>query len=183
MPSSPGTRKRPAPSASPLPAGPIPQANPQFTPQDMMRWNGVAANGNSHTDLSSPYMVAQQSAPPGHAFLSPSPAPTTSNALALRDPASSRALIPTAPRSPYDGQPDQWGSLGGDGALIPLSNEALSEEEHLRILLERARKIEEEATKENPGPNQKRSIPPFVLKLSRSVYPSIIIAPCPDDCR
>ncbi|KAI7783212.1 HSF-type DNA-binding protein [Diaporthe eres] len=166
MPSSPGTRKRPAPSASPLPAEPIPQANPQFTPQDMMRWNGVAANGNSHTDLSSPYMVAQQSAPPGHAFLSPSPAPTTSNALALRDPASSRALIPTAPRSPYDGQPDQWGSLGGDGALIPLSNEALSEEEHLRILLERARKIEEEATKENPGPNQKRSIPPFVLKLS-----------------
>ncbi|KKY36505.1 putative heat shock factor protein hsf24 [Diaporthe ampelina] len=93
-------------------------------------------------------MLAQQSAPPGHAFLSPSPAPTTSNALALRDPS------------------DQWSALGGDGALIPLSNEALSEEEHLRILLERARKIEEEATKENPGPNQKRSIPPFVLKLS-----------------
>lgn len=42
----------------------------------------------------------------------------------------------------------------------------------MRLLLERARKIEEEATKENPGPNQKRSIPPFVLKLSRSVLPS-----------
>lgn len=137
-----------------------------------MRWNGVAANGNSHTDLSNPYMLAQQSAPPGHAFLSPSPAPNPSNALTLRDPASSRALIPTAPRSPYDGQTDQWGTLAGDGALIPLSNEALSEEEHLRLLLERARKIEEEATKENPGPNQKRSIPPFVLKLSRSVFHS-----------
>lgn len=145
----------------------------------MMRWNGAAANGNSHTDLSNPYMLAQQSAPPGHAFLSPSPAPATSNALALRDPASSRALVSTAPRSPYDGQPDQWGSLGADGALIPLPNEALSEEEHLRLLLERAKKIEEEATKENPGPNQKRSIPPFVLKLSRSVYISTSIAPYP----
>ncbi|KAK2606948.1 hypothetical protein N8I77_005665 [Diaporthe amygdali] len=166
MSSSPGTRKRPAPGASPLPAGPIPQATSQFAPQDMMRWNGVAANGNSHTDLSSPYMLSQQTAPPGHAFLSPSPAPTTSNALALRDPNTSRALVPTAPRSPYDPQSDQWGTLGGDGALIPLANEALSEEEHLRLLVERARKIEEEATKENPGPNQKRSIPPFVLKLS-----------------
>lgn len=136
-----------------------------------MRWNGVAANGNSHTDLSSPYMLSQPTAPPGHAFLSPSPAPTTSNALALRDPNTSRALIPTAPRSPYDPQSDQWGTLGGDGALIPLANEALSEEEHLRLLVERARKIEEEATKENPGPNQKRSIPPFVLKLSRFVHP------------
>jgi hypothetical protein len=53
---------------------------------------------------------------------------------------------------------------------MPLPNEALSEE-HLRLLLERARKIEEEATKENHGPNQKRSITPFVLKLSRFVYP------------
>ena len=135
-----------------------------------MRWNGAAANGNSHTDLSNPYMLAQQSTTPGHAFLSPSPAPNPSNALALRDPASSRALVPTAPRSPYDGQPDQWATLGGDGAIIPLPNDAMSEEEHLRLLLERARKIEEDATKENPGPNQKRSIPPFVLKLSRSVY-------------
>ncbi|KAG8164326.1 hypothetical protein KVR01_006244 [Diaporthe batatas] len=169
MASSPATtRKRPAPGASPLPAGPIPQPTPQFTPQDMMRWNGVAANGNSHADLSTttPYMLAQQSAPPSHSFLSPSPAPAPSNALALRDPASSRALVSTAPRSPYDDQPNQWGTLGGDGALIPLSNEAMSEEEHLRLLLERARKIEEDATKENPGPNQKRSIPPFVLKLS-----------------
>lgn len=150
-----------------MPAGPSPQATPQFTPQEMMRWNGVAANGNSHTDLApTPYMLAQQSAPPSHTFLSPSPTPTPSNALALRDPASSRALVSTAPRSPYDDQPSQWGSLGGDGALISLSNEAMSEEEHLRLLLERARKIEEEATKENPGPNQKRSIPPFVLKLS-----------------
>jgi heat shock transcription factor, other eukaryote len=135
-------------------------------------WNGVAANGNSHADLSSPYLLAQQqSAPPGHPFPSPSPAPTPtpSTALALRDPATSRALVSTAPRSPFDGQPDQWGSMPGDGALVPLSNEALSEEEHLRLLLERARKIEEDATKENPGPNQKRSIPPFVLKLSRSV--------------
>ncbi|KAL1883904.1 Heat shock transcription factor [Diaporthe australafricana] len=166
MSSSPGTRKRPAPGASPLPAGPIPQATPQFAPQEMMRWNGVAANGNSHTDLSSQYMLAQQPATSGQAFLSPSPAPTPSNALALRDPSSSRALVPTAPRSPFDIQSDQWGTLGGDGALIPLANETLSEEEHLRLLVERARKIEEEATKENPGPNQKRSIPPFVLKLS-----------------
>lgn len=151
-----------------------------------MRWNGVAANGNSHTDLSpTPYMLAQQSAPPSHTFLSPSPAPAPSNALALRDPASSRALVSTAPRSPFDDQPNQWGSLGVDGALIPLpNNEALSEEEHLRLLLERARKIEEEATKENPGPNQKRSIPPFVLKLSRSVYPlPDVIAPAPDYLR
>ncbi|KAH8743526.1 hypothetical protein F5883DRAFT_592609 [Diaporthe sp. PMI_573] len=110
-------------------------------------------------------MLAQQSAPPGHPFLSPSQAPTPSNALAIRDPASSRALVSTAPRSPFDAPPDQWGTLEGDGAFMPLPNEALSEE-HLRLLLERARKIEEEATKENHGPNQKRSITPFVLKLS-----------------
>lgn len=134
-----------------------------------MRWNGVAANGNSFADVSNPYLLAQQPAPHGQALQAPSPAP--SNVLALREPSASRALIPTAPRAAYDEQPDQWGASANDGALVPAPNgtgpPAMSEEEHLRLQVARARKIEEEATKDNPGPNQKRSIPPFVLKLAR----------------
>ncbi|ROW02579.1 hypothetical protein VPNG_07896 [Cytospora leucostoma] len=132
-----------------------------------MRWNGVAANGNNYADVSNPYLLAQQSAPLGQGIQSPTPSP--SNVLALREPSASRALVPTAPRAAYDEQLDQWGAPTNDGALVPALNGTaplLSEEEHLRIQIARARKIEEEATKENPGPNQKRSIPPFVLKLA-----------------
>ena len=172
---SPTTRKRPAPGASPLPAAPIQQAPQQFAPQDYnMRWNGVAANGNSYADVSNPYLLAQQPAAPlGQNLQSPSPSP--SNVLALREPSASRALIPTAPRPAYDEQADQWGASANDGALVPApsgtATPTMSEEEHLRLQVARARKIEEEATKDNPGPNQKRSIPPFVLKLARFVCP------------
>lgn len=141
-----------------------------------MRWNGVAANGNNHADVSNPYLLGQQPPTHGQALQSlQSPSPGPSNVLALREPSASRALIATAPRTTYDEQPEQWGTSANDGALVPAPNgttSMISEEEHLRLLVARAKKIEEEATKENPGPNQKRSIPPFVLKLARFVFPS-----------
>lgn len=167
---SPTSRKRPAPGASPLPAAPIQQPSQQFATQDYnMRWNGVATNGNSFADVSNPYLLAQPPAAPHSQALQP-PSPAPSNVLALRDPSASRALVPTAPRTSYDEQSDQWAVSANDGALVPAPNGTghppISEEEHLRLQVARARKIEEEATKDNPGPNQKRSIPPFVLKLA-----------------
>lgn len=176
---SPTSRKRPAPGASPLPAAPIQQVPQQYANHDhTMRYNGLAANGNDYTDLSNQYMTLpqqqqQQQAPLTNVYPSQtqpqSQSPTPSNVLALRDNAgSSRALVPAAQRSGYDTQNDQW-ATNQTRDLVPASSapRVQDEEEVLRQLVTKAKKIEEEATKDNPGSNQKRSIPPFVLKLAR----------------
>lgn len=175
--SSPTSRKRPAPGASPLPAAPVQQLPQQYATHDqMMRYNGVAANGNNYADVSNQYMsLPQQQAPLTNVYQSQSQpqsqSPTPSNVLALRDNAgSSRALVPAAQRSGYDTQSDQW-ATNQTRDLVPASGapRVQDEEEVLRQLVAKAKKIEEEATKDNPGSNQKRSIPPFVLKLARYV--------------
>lgn len=178
MSSSPTSRKRPAPGTSPLPAAPTQQL-PQYTTHDqMMRYNDVAANGNNYADVSSQYMsMPQPQAPLTNIYQSQSQpqsqAQTPSNVLALRDSvATSRALVPTAQRPEFDGQPDQW-TTNQTRDLVPTSNgvRVQDEEEMLIQLMAKAKKIEEEATKDNPSSNQKRSIPPFVLKLARYVCP------------
>lgn len=193
--SPPASRKRPAPGASPLPAAPghpIPQSYANH--DHVMRYNGVAANANNFPDLSNQFMALpqqqqpqqpqqQQQQQPQQSQPAPLPnvypsqtqpqsqSPTSSNVLALRDNAgASRALVPTAQRSGYDAQNDQW-ATNQTRDLVPASGAARvqDEEEILRQLVAKAKRIEEEATKDNPGSNQKRSIPPFVLKLSRYV--------------
>lgn len=176
--SSPTPRKRPAPGASPLPAAPPVQQLPQqyATHDQMMRYNGAAANGNNYADVSNPYMsLPQQQTPLNKVYQSQTQpqtqSPTASNVLALRDNVgSSRALVPAAQRSGYDVQSDQW-TNNPTRDLVPASGvpRVQDEEEILRQLVAKAKKIEEEATKDNPGSNQKRSIPPFVLKLARYV--------------
>lgn len=177
--SSPTSRKRPAPGASPLPAAPAQQVPQQYANHDqVMRYNGVATNGNNnYADLSNQYMaLPQQQAPLNNVYPSQTQpqtqSPTPSSVLALRDGAgSSRALVPTTQRSGYDTQPDQW-ATNSTRDLVPASGvpRVQDEEEILRQLVAKAKKIEEEATKDNPGSSQKRSIPPFVLKLARCVY-------------
>lgn len=176
--SSPTSRKRPAPGASPLPAAPVQQLPQQYANHDqMLRYNGVAANGNNFADVSNQYMaLPQQQAPLTNIYQSQtqpqSQSPTPSNVLALRDSAaSSRALVPAAQRAGYDTQSDQW-ATNQTRDLVPASAapRVQDEEEILRQLVAKAKKIEEEATKDNPGSSQKRSIPPFVLKLARYIY-------------
>lgn len=142
-----------------------------------MRWNGVAANGNNYAEAANQYMqLPQQQDPHTQQIYQTQPqsqqrppqAQAPSNVLALRDDGS-RALVPTS-HPGYDATADQWAT--SETALVPATNGMAHEpdpEQQLREALARARKIEEEATKDNPGPNQKRSIPPFVLKLARYV--------------
>lgn len=174
---SPTSRKRPAPGASPLPAAPAQQLPQQYANHDqMMRYNGVAANGSNYADLSNQYMaLPQQQASLNNVYQSQTQpqtqSPTPSNVLTLRDgTGSSRALVPTTQRSGYDTQSDQW-TANQTRDLVPAAGapRVQDEEEILRQLVAKAKKIEEEATKDNPGSSQKRSIPPFVLKLARYV--------------
>lgn len=150
----------------------------------MMRWNGVAANGNSYADVPNQYMSLQhQQAPPvqqGQQLYQPQPQSQSqpqpqmqsqtqapSNVLARLDN-STRALVPTAAHSGYDTAPDQWAPT--ETALVPAVNGRIHEpdpEQELMEALAKARKLEEESKKDTPG--QKRTIPPFVKKLATYV--------------
>lgn len=175
MPTPPISRKRAAPGANPLPAGPLPQAPEQFaTPDNMMRWNGLAADGNNYADVSNQYMPQQPHINPlgqqAYQAAQTQPQQVASSAVALRD-GTSRALVSAALHPGFDAQPDQW--TNSETALVPATNGRVHEpdpEQQLREAVARARKIEEEATKE--GSTVKRSIPPFVQKLSRCVCSS-----------
>lgn len=181
---SPTSRKRPAPGANPLPTAPVQQAPQQFANTDqMMRWNGIATNGNNYAEVSNQYMPLPQQQQDPHTqqiyqtqpqSQRPLQSQAPSNVLALRDDGN-RALVPTT-HSGYDTTADQWAT--SETALVPATNGRVHEpdpEQQLRDALARARKIEEEATKDNPGPNQKRSIPPFVLKLARYVFSRLLL--------
>lgn len=152
----------------------------------MMRWNGVAANGNDYADVPDQYMTLQhppslpaqqvqqlyqpqsQSQPQSQPQLQmPSQTQAPSNVLARRDN-STRALVPTAAHSGYDPASDQWAPT--ETALVPAVNGRVHEpdpEQELMEALAKARKLEEESKKDNPG--QKRTIPPFVKKLATYV--------------
>lgn len=201
--SSSTSRKRPAPGANPLPAAPAAPAAPAQQPphqyanhEQMMRWNGVAANGNNYADVPNQYMPLQhQQAPPAQqvqqlyqAQSQPQPQPplhmqsqaqAPSNVLARRDN-STRALVPTATLSGYEPATDQWAST--ETALVPTANGRVHEpdpEQELMEALAKARKLEEESKKDNPG--QKRTIPPFVKKLATYACPkhrSLLLAFC-----
>lgn len=190
--SSSTSRKRPAPGANPLPATPTVPVAPAQQPahqyashEQMMRWNGVAANGNNYTDVPNQFMALQhpqaspvqqvqqlyqsppqpQSQPQAQPQVQIHPqAQTPSNVLARRE-TNARALVPTTLHPTYDAAADPWAST--ETALIPSANGRVHEPDPERELMEalaKARKLEEESKKDNPG--QKRTIPPFVKKLA-----------------
>ncbi|KAJ9138618.1 HSF-type DNA-binding protein [Pleurostoma richardsiae] len=150
--SSPNPRKRPAPGATPV--VPLPQMPQQYTaPEQMVRWNGAATNGNNYVDASgagvNPYGMAQPQY--GQSYQSPS------TALARRPP--NRALVPTAPRPGFESN-DAWSAFGDDGVLIPQPNGPVEENDSIEMLEERALRAKREAQA------NRKQIPPFVQKLS-----------------
>lgn len=176
--SSSASRKRPAGITSPIPPGaPMQSQSPTYATQDqMMRWNGVNAQGNAYNDVSNMYAgmppqqepvsnyqaydVQPQSQP--HPQNSNQVAP--SNMVARRQDNASRALVPSRPG--FDGQSEQWPT--SENALVPALN-ARSTDPEEQLLIEavaKAQKIAEEATGDRAGNHPKRSIPPFVLKLA-----------------
>lgn len=197
--SAPASRKRAAPGANPLSAASIQQQAPQTyaTDEQMMRWNTAANNGNSFADLNTHNLNQQYIPMPQQNQQSLYNANTqsqsqasqsqphfqsqSSSAIALRDN-NNLALVSAAPRydaQGYDGQADLWPS--NDNALVPANNgrnAELDAEQQLMEAIARAQKIEEEA-KDSTGPNQKRSIPPFVLKLATYVYALCLFSHCP----
>lgn len=141
-----------------------------------MRWNGIAAQGNTYNDVSGIYAgmpqqqdpVANYQAYDAQPQSQPRPQnPTqvpTSNMVARRPDNASRALVPS--RSGFDGQSEQWPT--SENALVPALN-ARSTDPEEQLLIEavaKAQKIAEEANGDRAGNHPKRSIPPFVLKLA-----------------
>lgn len=184
--SSSASRKRPAGGVtSPVPPGPMqlqPQSPNTYAAQDqMMRWNGVAAQGNTYNDASNMYAgMPQQQEPPVNNYQAyevqpqsqsqphqPRPQTSTqipSNMVARRPDNASRALVPSRPG--FDAQSEQWPT--SENALVPALN-ARSADPEEQLLIEavaKAQKIAEEATGDRAGNHPKRSIPPFVLKLA-----------------
>ena len=151
--SSPNSRKRPAPGASPMVS--MPQA--QFSPvQNEFRWNGsggIDSNG---------FVDAAPSPGPPFTIMSPSPfgppVAASSTALARRGN-NNRALVPSAGRPPlFDGSSD-WANFDHDSNFLPPSNG--QDEDDIEQLEEEAQRAKREAQA------KRKQIPPFVQKLSR----------------
>ncbi|KAJ4407478.1 Heat shock transcription factor [Gnomoniopsis sp. IMI 355080] len=175
--SSSASRKRPAGVASAVPPGSIQPQSPTYaTPDQMMRWNGVAAQGNTYNDVSGVYAGIPQQHDPVTNYQAyevqpqsqPRPQNSTqippSNMVARRPDNASRALVTS--RSGFDGQAEQWPT--SENALVPALN-ARSTDPEEQLLIEavaKAQKIAEEANGDRAGNHPKRSIPPFVLKLA-----------------
>lgn len=176
--SSSTSRKRPAGVAAPVAPNSIQPQSPTFaTTQDqMMRWNGVAAQGNTYNDISGIYAGMPQQQDPMTNYQAydiqpqsqPRPQNSTqvqpSNMVARRPDNANRALVPS--RSGYDAQSEQWPT--SENALVPALN-ARSTDPEEQLLIEavaKAQKIAEEANGDRAGNHPKRSIPPFVLKLA-----------------
>ncbi|OAA70368.1 Heat shock factor (HSF)-type, DNA-binding protein [Cordyceps fumosorosea ARSEF 2679] len=156
--STPNSRKRAAPGASP--AGPAQQNVQQpFTADNMSdamtRWNGAAdtssfLDGSAYTG--NPYGVL----PNASQFQQPIPGP--SNAVARRQ--MNQSLLPSRQ---FDGSgADPWGSFSEvDGSLVShINGDSNPEEESVEKLEELAAKAKREAT------SRRKQIPPFVQKLS-----------------
>jgi heat shock transcription factor len=85
--------------------------------------------------------------------------PPSSNALARRQ--NSRALVPTAPRTPFDRGSDGWSGFGEDPAYLQPTNPGADEHDNVERLEEMAQRAKREAQA------KRKQIPPFVQKLSR----------------
>lgn len=158
--SSPNSRKRPAPGASPI--VPIPQMQqPSYSaaqPDQGLRWDNGAV-GNNFVDASqmniAPYsMIPSAAAAQYGQGLSGNP-----SAIVARR-GMSQALVPAAPRQPFDSNSASWANFGDESFLQP-SNLAMDENDNIELLEERAARAKKEAQA------KRKQIPPFVQKLSR----------------
>ncbi|KAB5582619.1 hypothetical protein GE09DRAFT_1166950 [Coniochaeta sp. 2T2.1] len=160
--SSPNSRKRAAPGASPIVPIPIPPMQQQqfSTPQpdQMLRWNSAAPNGAIYADAAAqnvvnPYMVSQAPAQYTPQGIAANP----STALARRG-MGSRALVATGPRQIFDPSTENWNSFGDDFQQQPQGT--MEDHESIEALEERALRAKREAQL------KRKQIPPFVQKLS-----------------
>ncbi|KAF4468741.1 Heat shock factor [Fusarium albosuccineum] len=149
---------------------PLPQQMQQSYPtgnaagDQMLRWNGMGdasgfvngvdgiLDGNAHAGNSFGLVPAQPQYP--------QPVPTPSNSLARRQ--MNRALVPTNPRTNFDGSVDAWGNFVGDENALLQQNpgENLNEQDNIELLEEMAQKAKRESQA------KRKQIPPFVQKLS-----------------
>jgi heat shock transcription factor len=120
----------------------------------MFRWNG-AVDGNGFVDPGTPGVNSFTMLPAGP-YGGGIQTPTT--ALARRQ--SSRALVPTAARGPFD-RPDSWTGFGEDPGYHQPANASMDEHDSIERLEEMAQRAKREAQA------KRKQIPPFVQKLSR----------------
>lgn len=140
---------------------PLPQMPQPFSPvqpDQMFRWNnGVDASG--FVDAGNPG-VNSFMMPTSNSFGQAVPA--ASNALARRQ--NSRALVPTAPRIPFE-RADNWNGFSEDPAFLPGTSTGVDEHDNIERLEEMAQRAKREAQA------KRKQIPPFVQKLSRYATP------------
>lgn len=138
---------------------PMPQIPQAFSPvqsDPMFRWNG-GVDGNSFVDTGSAGVNSFAMLPTPGSYGQTVPASST--ALARRQ--NSRALVPTAPRAPFDHGPDGWSGYGDDPNYHPAPNSTMDEHDNIERLEELAQRAKREAQA------KRKQIPPFVQKLSR----------------
>jgi heat shock transcription factor len=133
----------------------MPQSFSPVQPDPMFRWNGV--DGNGFVDTGNPglnsFAMLPTTSPYGQAI----PAPST--ALARRQ--NSRALVPTAPRAPFDRSSDSWSGYSEDPAYLQPTGTSADEHDNVERLEEMAQRAKRDAQA------KRKQIPPFVQKLSR----------------
>lgn len=158
--SAPNPRKRPASGVPPMaPVPQLPQTFPTVQPDQMFRWNG-GVDGNGFVDAGGSGVNAFAMLPTTGAYGQAVPAPST--ALARRQ--NSRALVPTAPRAPFDRAADGWNGYGDDPAYHQAPDATMDEHDNIERLEEMAQRAKRDAQA------KRKQIPPFVQKLSRYGY-------------
>ncbi|KAI9158328.1 Heat shock factor protein [Paramyrothecium foliicola] len=158
--SAPGSRKRPAPGASPI----VPIQQPMQQPyapanvgaDQIMRWNGAAdTTGFVDNSTSAANSFGLMPAQPSYSQNAVAP----SNSLTRRQP--NHALVQTNPRQAFDTAVEPWMGLGDDGSLLQQgTGENLTEQDNVELLEEMAQKAKRDAQ------GKRKQIPPFVQKLS-----------------
>jgi heat shock transcription factor len=136
----------------------IPQSFSPVQPDPMFRWNS-GVDGNGFVDAGASGVNAFSMLPTPGSYTQAVPAPST--ALARRQ--NSRALVPTAPRAPFDRGADSWTGYGEDPSYHQAANPTMDEHDSIERLEEMAQRAKREAQA------KRKQIPPFVQKLSRSV--------------
>ncbi|KAK4241381.1 hypothetical protein C8A03DRAFT_41207 [Achaetomium macrosporum] len=137
---------------------PVPQMSPSYSPvqtDQMFRWNS-GMDGNGFVDAGAPDVNSFGMLPTSTSYGQAIPAPST--ALARRQ--SSRALVPTAPRTPFNGGADNWNGYGEDHGYLQPANASIDEHDNIERLEEMAARAKREAQA------KRKQIPPFVQKLS-----------------
>ncbi|KAL1843652.1 hypothetical protein VTJ49DRAFT_634 [Mycothermus thermophilus] len=136
---------------------PMPQMSQAFSPvqsDPMFRWNAV--DGAGFVDPTAPAVNSFSMMPTPGSY--PQGIATPSTALARRQ--NHRALVPTAPRAPFERTSDTWNGFGDDAGYLRRGTSDLDEHDNIERLEELAQRAKREAQA------KRKQIPPFVQKLS-----------------